>query len=157
MLDHEIPCRRLEPWQYRHDVTVNVNVNCHVAPAMAFDHALLAGRVPVARLSCGSAATGRDDKAQAGTTRRLPGNHGTSGSSWIPFRRQSLDLLRQQLLHSSCTAGGSHQRERFAPGGARHNEDVVAGCHVGVRDGVQDRSIGPSGRTWQRRAVPVWC
>ena len=38
--------------------------------------------------------------------RRLPGYHGASGSSWLPSRRPSHDLLRQQLLHCICTAGG---------------------------------------------------
>ena len=37
---HDIHCRKLKPRQGRHDV----------APALAFDHALLAGQGPVARL-----------------------------------------------------------------------------------------------------------
>ena len=50
----------------------------------------------------GSAA---DWQLQAETTRCLLGYRGASGPSWIPSRRPSHDLLRQQLLHSICTAG----------------------------------------------------
>ena len=53
--NHDIHCRKLKPRQHRHDV----------APALAFDHALLAGQRPVARRRRRLAAAGRDDQVQA--------------------------------------------------------------------------------------------
>ena len=61
--------------------------------------------------------------------RRLPVYHGTCRSSLILSRRPSLDLLRQQLLHCTCTQGRPRQRECGAPGGARRTQPTCL-CRV---------------------------
>ena len=52
--NHDMHCRKLKPRQHRHNV----------APALAFDHALLAGQGLVPRLRRRLEAGGRDDQAQ---------------------------------------------------------------------------------------------
>ena len=134
MRNHDIHCRKLEPRQHRHSV----------GPVLAFDHALLAGQGPVARLR-----------------RRLAGYHGASGLSCLPSRRPSHDLLRQELLLCICMAGGPRQRERGAPGGATQRQRTcrcrVSCGRLGWRSGRPQRALRTSYGAWQRRAAPGWC
>ena len=147
--NHDIHCRKPKLRQHRHDV----------APALAFDHALLAGHGPVARLRRRLAAD--DWQQRRPGARHLPGYRGASGSSWLPSRRPSHDLLRQQRLLCICTAGGPRQRQRGAPGGATQRQRTCR-CQVscgrpGWRSARPQRALRTSYGAWQRRAAHGWC
>ena len=72
---------------------------------------------PLSRLRRRVTAAGRDDQVQG-----RPGYRGASKSSWLPSRRPSHDLLRQQRLHCICTPGGPRSRELGAPGSATQTQ-----------------------------------
>ena len=123
--NHDLHCSKLEPRQH-----------CHVvSPALAVNHAALSCQGPVERVGLRLAGAGRGVRSSTGMTTRCPGArsfsgyHGASGSSLLPYRTPSHDLLQQQLLHGICLAGGSRQRAQGAPGGTRQTQGTCR-CRV---------------------------
>ena len=142
MRNNDIHCRKREPLQHRHDV----------APALAFNHALLAGQGPIARLRRRLAAANRDDQVQG----CCQVYHSATGSSWLPSLRPTHYVLLQQLLHCICTAGGPRQRKCGASSCATLPQQCCR-CRVscgrrGWRSGKPQQALRTSCGAWQRRA-----
>ena len=113
MRNHDIHCRKLELRQHRQDVP----------PALAFDHALLAGQGPVPRFRRRLAAAGRHDQAQ-GVCQVIVAHLGHLGYLLAGHRMICFSS-------NSCTAfarRGGHVSGNVAPQAVphRHNEHVVA-------------------------------
>ena len=131
MLNHDIHCRKLKQCQHRPGI--KPCPACRPGP-------------------CSEAPPPIGSCRQRPGARSLPGYHCASGSSWLPSRRLSHHLVRQQLLHCICTVGG-HVSGNAVPQAAAvphiHNlnvlnEHVVAECHVSCST-CGHRSRGHSG------------
>ena len=133
MSNHDIHCRKLKPRQHRHDV----------APALAFDHALLGGLGPVAKLRRRLAAAGRDDEAQ-GVCQVIVPHLGHLGYLLADHRM----ICFGSNACSAFARRGGHVSGNVVPQAVPHrdNKHVVAKCHAAGRDGGQEGPSGPSGR-----------
>ena len=142
MRNRYIHSRKLEPRQHRNDV----------APALAFDHVLLAGQGPAARLRRRLAAAGRDDKAQ-GVCQVIVAHQGHLGYLIADHRMICFGS-------NACSAfawQGAHVSGNVVPQVVPHrdNEHVVARCHAAAWDGGQEGPSVTSGRATEPGSIAL--
>ena len=138
--NHDIHCRKLGPRQHRHDV----------APALAFNYALLAGQGSVAKLRRRLAAAGRENQARC-VCQVIMAHLGHLGYLLTDHRMICFGS-------SSCTAvarRGGHASGNMVPQAVphRHKELVVAECHAAARDGGREGPSAPSGQPTEPGSV----